>query len=337
MEYDGYQAEGGGSYARLTPVRAERLMHLAGAAVSVGLIAGAVLWGYRIAVRDVSGVPVVRALEGPFRTAPTNPGGEQADHQGLSVNSVAAAGLAAPVPEQLVLAPRPVDLTLEDGPGLAAAPPRTADPAPAATTLAEPAPPGSGDTAGANVLALVEAMTENPVASGGSSAAAPTPVDREMLVEAALSEALGLPDTTPAAAQSDAIAPEATFQSIPDLAGIRPVPRPGSETVLSSNEAAAPSALDAAEIDPATLKSGTRLVQLGAFDDVETARAEWLRLSATFGAEMAGKTRVVQEAESGGRTFIRLRAQGFEDEDAARDFCSKLVSLDAECIPVVVQ
>ncbi len=76
-----------------------------GAAASVALIAGLGWWGYDLAMRDARGVPVVRALEGPMRVAPEDPGGEVVDHQGLSVNNVAAVGAAAPPPDRLVLAP----------------------------------------------------------------------------------------------------------------------------------------------------------------------------------------------------------------------------------------
>ncbi len=87
-------------------------------------------------------------------------------------------------------------------------------------------------------------------------------------------------------------------------------------------------------IDPATLAEGTRLVQFGAFDSVELAEAEWRRLAGRFGALMEGKAMVIQAAESGGRTFYRLRAHGFEDEADARRFCSALVAEQANCIPV---
>ena len=49
---------------------------------------------------------------------------------------------------------------------------------------------------------------------------------------------------------------------------------------------------------------------------------------------MAGKGLVLQPAESGGRTFYRLRATGFEDEDDARRFCAAFVAQSATCIPV---
>ncbi len=88
------------------------------------------------------------------------------------------------------------------------------------------------------------------------------------------------------------------------------------------------------EIDPATIPSGTRLVQLGAFDTPEQARSEWRKLANQFGPVMEGKSLVVQAAESGGRTFYRLRAHGFSDETAARGFCTTLLDQNASCIPV---
>ena len=92
-----------------------------------------------------------------------------------------------------------------------------------------------------------------------------------------------------------------------------------------------------AEVDVASLPAGTRLVQLGAFDNEDQARGEWDRLAARFGDLMVGKSRVVQSAQSGGRTFYRLRAHGFDGEDDARRFCSALVAENAECIPVALR
>ena len=57
--------------------------------MSLALIVGIGVWGTKLIMRDVSGIPVVRAAEGPMRIQPENPGGLPADHQGLSVNDVA--------------------------------------------------------------------------------------------------------------------------------------------------------------------------------------------------------------------------------------------------------
>jgi hypothetical protein len=115
---------------------------------------------------------------------------------------------------------------------------------------------------------------------------------------------------------------------------LRPKARPGAMPVPAAAESVAATTAAPAEIDPATLAAGTRLVQLGAFDDAETARAEWTKLQSRFGDLIATKSMVVQSAQSGGRTFYRLRAHGFEGEDDARRFCAALLAENAACIPV---
>jgi len=115
LDYDhfdgGYSAAGSGH-------RFGRYAHLGGAVLSVALVISGAIWAYQLAVRDVAGVPVIRAVVDPMRLAPSNPGGSQALHQGLSVNAVAAAGTALPLPESLTLAPRPMELAEEDQAGL---------------------------------------------------------------------------------------------------------------------------------------------------------------------------------------------------------------------------
>ena len=130
--YEGGGHEPGAPHGIAEPV--SRWVQYAGAATSIALILGVVVWGYRLAVRDVSGVPVIRALEGPARIAPEDPGGEIADHQGLAVNAVAAVGTAAPPPDKLILAPRPVDLTPQDVAGLGQAEEPAAQPVPGLLT-----------------------------------------------------------------------------------------------------------------------------------------------------------------------------------------------------------
>lgn len=88
------------------------------------------------------------------------------------------------------------------------------------------------------------------------------------------------------------------------------------------------------EMDASSIVAGTRLVQLGAFDDADAARGEWATLQDRFAELIAGKAMVVQAAQSGGRTFYRLRAHGFEGEDEARRFCAALLAENASCIPV---
>ena len=287
------------------PGKAQRLVQMAGAASSVVLVVALGVWGYRLAVRDIAGVPVIRALEGPARTAPEDPGGAVADHQGLAVNDVVAEGTAAPPAERLVLAPKPVELTLEDGPGLAdGLPPAEAEVQPA--SMAVPAamvPAAGGAEDDAVAAALAEALGIEPEAV-------------ETGVETAALDAAGQP------------APEGAITRSP-----RPMPRPDHGTVVQTAAAIAPPV----EVDPSTLKPGTRLVQFGAFDSPDQAKEHWGKLSATFGELMVGKAQVIQSAESGGRTFYRLRAEGFTDEADARRFCAAVTAVGPECIPVAVR
>jgi hypothetical protein len=91
------------------------------------------------------------------------------------------------------------------------------------------------------------------------------------------------------------------------------------------------------ELAVSDLAIGTRLVQLGAFDTAEVARSEWERLAGRFPDYFAGRPRVVEAASSGGQTFYRLRAAGFEDLATSRRFCAVLVAQGAACIPVTVR
>ena len=111
----------------------------------------------------------------------------------------------------------------------------------------------------------------------------------------------------------------------------RPLMRP---TNLQRVSLAAPAKVDG-QIDPATIATGTRLVQLGAYASPEIALIEWANMDTQFGDYMVGKEPVVQQAQSGGRSFYRLRAMGFSDLADARRFCSVLVTEGANCIPVV--
>jgi hypothetical protein len=264
---------------------------LGGAALSVALVISGAVWAYQLAVRDVAGVPVIRAVVDPMRLAPSNPGGSQTLHQGLSVNAVAAAGTALPLPETLTLAPRPMELAEEDQAGL------------------EPLEPvgGADVVAMAPALAPVEPLTTQSDAADSTVAAVEAlPATQEDAVAAALAEALGLES--------------------PDAMLAEPVVEAPATVAM-----AAPGA----EIDPATLASGTLLVQLGAFDNQDEARQEWLRLTGTFTDLMGGKSLVIQPAQSGGKTFFRLRAHGFATDDDTRRFCTAMLAENATCIPVV--
>ena len=303
-DFDGGRSMGPAVVGR----RYDRVMHLAGAVSSAVLLVGAVWWGYELAVRDVTGVPVMRALGGAMRVAPADPGGDVAGHQGLSVNAVAAAGTAAPLPEELYLAPQAEGLAAEDAAGLA-------QPMVAATE--------------------VETPDDLPVIESGFSASASLiateiPATDQDAVAAALAEALGTSDLASDVASDPVLA---SARSV--TASVRPMPRPAQRSMAAPLDAAAtPVSATAPSVDPAGIAVGTRLVQLGAFEDEGAATADWTRLAAQFPELFASKSLVVQPAQSGGRTFYRLRALGFVDQDEARRFCTVLAAEKATCIPV---
>lgn len=275
-----------------------RFVNVAGAVVSLALVLGVGVWSYRLMVRDVAGVPVIRAMGGPMRVVPDNPGGQQALFQGLAVNAVATEGGAQTPAQTVVLAPAPIDLAREDrstGALAQAAPiaaPAAAPPMPSYATLTEPVEDLGAQTIPASVPGL---------------ARSPRPPSRPVAL------AVSAPQSV-APAGTDAQA-EALLQDLVTRLG-------------------APRATD---VDPASLPFGTRMVQLGIFDDDASARAAWESLAARFPAYLDGRPRVIGPATSSGRVFYRLRVLGFNDEPEARRFCSVFLAANLDCTPTMVR
>lgn len=285
----------------------QSVVNWSGAAMSLALIAGIGFWGYKIIVRDVSGVPVVRAAEGPMRIQPEDPGGQQAEHQGLSVNHVAADGAAAAPADRLVLAPEPLTLSLDDIP--LSAPQQSsqeAQPVEKVSLSDEIIVPVEDD---AETRAALEALAEQ-LAEGVE------PIDAD--------ESEGIEDTATDVGLGRSLRPPTR-------------PSPPKQSAIERAIAVSLSGDVEAEVNPSTIATGTRLAQLGAFESAELARSEWDKLSARFDEYLSGKQRVIQQAKSGGRTFYRLRAMGFDDLSDARRFCSALVAEGVDCIPVVTR
>lgn len=306
------------------------LVNMLGAAASLALVVGAGVWGYELLVRDVTGVPVVRAVEGPMRVQPDDPGGRQAAHQGLSVNAVAAEGVAAPPADRLVLAPAPIDLSAEDEKIIPASVPQiettTIDTARVEDTSDIVAPPPlSGDK-----IDAIAALADQIAAEAEPLGEAPqTPV---VPVKTSVTETAPEVETETKIVFTNGVSHS-----------LRPVLRP--ENLGQTQEVAAASATgdgtlptaSPSTVDAASIPVGTHLVQLGAFASEEIAANEWSKLSSRFGDYLGDKTRVIQQATSGGRVFYRLRAMGFADLSDARRLCSALKAERADCIPVTVR
>lgn len=316
---DGYDHPGdAGPAAQRQPITStflRRYVNLAGALTSLGLVIAAGVWGYKLAVRDVRGVPVIMALDEPMRIAPEDPGGEVIDYQGLAVNDVAAVGIAAPLPDRLVLAPRPTELSDEDTAGLAG-------------------PSSSPDLLPKPAMALLEGEGPILAADPPDESADPTAI----AIDAALAEALGevpLEGEIGLAEDETLLAPDVELAALLPEGGMAASPRPRARPSATAAAVAETSTVvTATEVDPATIPIGTRLVQFGTFATKDEARAAWVQLEAQFGEVMAGKSIVLQPAEKAGQTFYRLRAHGFEDEAEANRFCAAFAAMQTICIPV---
>ncbi len=298
-----------------------------GAAMSLALIVGVAVWGYRLIMRDVSGVPVVRAIEGPMRVAPENPGGQIARHEGLAVNNIAGTGTSAPPPDQIVLAPRPLDITDED---VVVSDITNTRALSQQEEVALAALREDAETE-APALALTDiANADDPIkALADQIAANATP-----FTEVAPAPQTGVFDAD--ATEEVVAAAEIIPASVPGVArSLRPAQRPAGLQLASLAAPDPVASAGVAERDPSEIPAGTRLVQFGAYDSPEIARDQWTKLSARFSEYLDAKERVIEEATSGGRVFYRLRAHGFDDLSESRRFCAALVAEGADCIPVV--
>lgn len=282
------------------PLRLGALVNWSGAVVSLALVAGLGWWSYQLMMRDVSGVPVVRALEGPVRVAPEDPGGRQAAYQGLAVNAVAAGIAFDEGGGQIILAPQPIDLSDEDIPRASGGESEHMRPS---------TPP-----------AVVEVAYRPQAAQDTAQRAQLPPPDGPLLAP----HQSPRPPARPAALAQSATGASGTSESSIALA-------------IASQVAASQSRQGGADIDPASLQPGTRLVQLGTFASAEDARNAWTAIARRFNPHLDGRGRVIEAAHSGGSVFYRLRAHGFEGEADARRFCAVLLAQNADCIPVLIR
>ncbi|MCC5970533.1 MAG: SPOR domain-containing protein [Pararhodobacter sp.] len=318
LHYNAYHAPLQAPQGANEPLRVGVLVNVIGAVLSVALLAGVGVWSYRLMVRDVSGVPVIQALEGPIRISPADPGGRQAAYQGLAVNAVAAEGTARAMADEIVLAPGPVQLAAEDLPVSAPA-------APAPTTET---------TEQAAQTTTPRAQSEQPLQAIPASLT----LDAQDLVPTSVPGVVRspLPLRRPASAPVQTAARNTSATDAGQTASLNGGHDAEAEALLTelATRLAPASHID---IDPSSLTPGTRLVQLGAYDDEPAAREAWEVLASRFSAHLDGRGRIIEPATSGGRTFYRLRAHGFAGEPEARRFCAVLLAENADCIPVLIR
>ena len=331
-----------------TTLQAGIYVNIAAAMISLALIGGVGVWGYKLLMRDVTGVPVVRALVGEMRVSPENPGGEIANHMGLSVNSVSALGGAAEPEDRLVLAPSNVSLKAEDLNVI------SLDKVDEVTLDVQEL---LGDTFLKSLL-TDEIQPSDKVLRETATLGTPIDPSVPLTIEDVLSFADqiatggalitnlgdGVDLSTEIAVNDIAL----NFDIISDaVSGVRRSVRPKARdsSMLAAIATLIPvdvNILDVAgpitgEVSTVVIPVGTKLVQLGAFDNANTAASEWVNVVQRFPDFFDDKEKIIQEALSGGRSFFRLRAMGFTDLSDARRFCSALSAEGAACIPVVVR
>ena len=273
--------------------------NIVGAVISLAVFVGIVTWGAKTVLRDSSGVPVVRALEGPARVAPEDPGGLLVAHQGLTVNEVAGSQITGAVDDPLQLAPRPINLQAEDQPIQPLLDREIATAAaPAAVVLPEPE------------MGAAEALIIDETAE---SLAAMLAAGTDMA-----------PVKEPASAVIPASAGGGPIQSLrprlrPFAVFTRQTPRVAPRNILA-----------------AQIVRGAPMAQLGAFGSAAIAEQAWADLSERHGDYLVGKPHVILQAAVGGGTIYRLRVHGFENQEEARRLCTALNRQNAECYSVTM-
>ena len=322
----------------VVPGRAGAMVRAVGGLVSVALIAGVVVWGYKLAQRQIHGVPVIAAPEGPARVAPEDPGGELADHQGLAVNMIAAEGEAEAAADLLVLAPRAATLSDED----------TASDALQVTAGSPLAPldavpgPNIGTVRPSPSLEAAKAVPDSLKLPLPEEAAEPIDAPELETVEAGSVEVASIEAALMEAnafEPLDGTAAEGIDPSVPGVStSLIPVAKPAGLVPMRQEVTLVSAAADrpVEDVAPAAITAGTTLAQIGDYPSEAEAQAAWAAEVARFGALFNGKARVIEPATRGDETFYRLRVMGFADRDEARRFCAAL-NAEGRCVAVTVR
>ena len=88
---------------------------------------------------------------------------------------------------------------------------------------------------------------------------------------------------------------------------------------------------------PIQVPVGTRMAQIGAYATRDLAEQAWQRLSAKYGAYLAGKHHVIQTGQNDGVEFHRLRLIGFRDRNDAKSYCDYFIARNIDCFPTVMK
>jgi len=173
----------GGDAAQMTWRRryGEQFSTWFGASLALLLIVALVVWAYRLGHRDVTAIPVIRAVLEPAKVQPDEPGGAKVAHQDISSYSAGAAdtadttgtaGGAKSPPTEITFAPPPERPAEEDvAMGVLQPTPSAENPAPetapeaTARAIEDPAGEAPGEDPEATETAALDASDLAPDAS----------------------------------------------------------------------------------------------------------------------------------------------------------------------------
>ena len=274
-------------------------VNIVGSVISLAVFVGIFGWGMQTIFRDSSGVPVVRALDGPVRIAPEVPGGVLASHQGLTVNEVSSSQIHVALEDRLQLAPRPINLMAEDQPMV--------------MLLVNSAEKPSLNLVSLEALDATDDMpTINETPKGlGEVLSSSTPI----IPNVSDSRMTGLTNAAASIGSGPAIS-------------LRPRVR---STVIVLKQS-----LAQVVATQQVILQGAPMAQLGAFGSKEMAMQAWTSLSQRHGDYLVGKQHVILEATVGGTIIYRLRVHGFASLADSRRICTALISQNAECYSVLM-
>ncbi|MBV9512135.1 MAG: SPOR domain-containing protein [Caulobacteraceae bacterium] len=189
--------------------------------------------------------------------------------------------------------------------------------APTAAVLAPPPEtpaPRPAPVVPVDQAALRPVLPEAPAAAAPSPAApvaaAPTPVK---LAKAEVAPLARRPAASPEPRADEADA------AVGDTAKVKTAKVAATKPVTPKPLAAEPAA-------------GTPVVQIGAFSSQALAQKGWGDVAAVMPSQMAGKSRKVEMASSGGKTFYRTFVGGFATRAAADSFCASLKAAGRACM-----
>lgn len=290
------------------PSLSSKLAQWVGGVVSLTLVLGAIYWIFELGRRDANEVPVIQAMGGVARDLPENAGGPLVGNQGLQVNEVLGNDNTAPVEPETRLAPPPQRVEAQD------VVPAPAPETPVAPVADTPAPPPSTPPS-------IPALTQ-PEADPNMTR------PERRLQSAALSPNADLLSEAIANAISTVAAEEAG-----DAADTPAAPTPTAPAATAPSPAPDPVLTPAA----GSPFAGEVMIQLGAYDDEESANRDYDALLVDNQDLLGSLTRFVERREAGGRVFYRLRARGFADIGAASDMCTALLARSVQCIAVTAR